>query len=198
MKRLAVGLLFVLAVVWAIISVIVEVEGEYRFETLKGGAGKGRALVLFHPSRDAHFSDDLSLAFSEGLMAVGFDVDRATLTSETPARPEGYAIVAVVSNTYYWTPDLPTLRYLRRARLQGIAAVGLIGGAGSTGRSQRVLDMALRSTGATVMQTRSFWLWLPNDETRMQEANREVALSLARQFGTESGERVLAGTTRAP
>lgn len=99
MKRLAVGLLFVLAVVWAIISVIVEVEGEYRFETLKGGAGKGRALVLFHPSRDAHFSDDLSLAFSEGLMAVGFDVDRATLTSETPARPEGYAIVAVVSNT---------------------------------------------------------------------------------------------------
>ena len=198
MKRPALGLLLVLAAVWAVISVIVELEGEYRFETLKGGAGKGRALVLFHPSRDAHFSDDLSLAFAEGLMAAGFDVDRATLTSETPARPEAYNLIAVVSNTYYWTPDLPTLRYLRRARLQGIAAAGLIGGAGSTGRSQRVLDLALRGTGATVIETRSFWLWRPNDETRARESNREVALSLARQFGTESAKRVLAGTTPAP
>ena len=123
-------------------------------------------------------------------MKAGFQVDRATLTSATLARPEGYALVAVVTNTYYWTPDLPTLRYLRRAHLQGIAVVGLVAGAGSTGHSQRVLERALLRAGATVLQTRSFWLWRPNDESRPNEPNRQVALDLARQLGTHSGEDV--------
>ena len=192
MKRIALVLALTLAAALAIVSVIVEVEGEYRHELL-GGGGKGRALVLFHPSRDAHFSDDLSLAFSEGLREAGFAVERATLTSETPSRPEGYVLIGVVSNTYYWTPDLPTLRYLKRARLEGVAVVGLIGGAGSTGRSERVLHEALRRTGARVIQTRSFWLWRPNDESRGSESNRHVALQMAKQLGTESAHVVLAG-----
>ena len=198
MKRIAVGLGSALALGLAILSIVVERESQYVLEALGGGSGKGRALVLYHPSRDARFSDDLSLAFAQGLMAAGFTVDRATLTSKTPPHPEGYAVIGVVSNTYYWTPDLPTLHYLRRARLDGTALVGLIGGAGSTGRAQRVLDQALRATGGTVLQTRSFWLWRPNDEARPDEANRQVALDLAKQLGIESGARALASATPTP
>jgi hypothetical protein len=147
--------------------------------------------VLFHPSRDAHFSDDLSSAVASGLIAAGFSVDRATLTRSTPGAPKRYALIAVVSDTYWWSPDIPTLRYLGRARFDGIHAIGLIGGAGSTARSQRILDKALRDTGATVIETRSFWLWRPNDKARMKEPNREVALSQAKQFGEASGRVVL-------
>lgn len=192
MKRIILGLAGFLALAWVVIPVIVEREGTPRLEQLGGGTGKGRALVLYHPSRDAHFSDELSLAFAEGLMAAGFAVDRVTLTSATPARPEGYAIVGVVSNTYYWMPDLPTMHYLKRSRMEGLPVVGLIGGAGSTGRSHRVLEAALRRTGATVLRVQSFWLWRPNDETRLTEPNRQVALDRARQLGSVSGARVLA------
>lgn len=114
-------------------------------------------------------------------------MDRATLTRSTPGAPKRYALIAVVSDTYWWSPDIPTLRYLGRARFD----VGLIGGAGSTARSQRILDKALRDTGATVIETRSFWLWRPNDKARMKEPNREVALSQAKQFGEASGRVVL-------
>ena len=174
-----------------VVSIAVELEADDVQQAL-GPPGRAKALVLFHPSRDARFSDDLSLAFAQGLQAGGMGVDRATLTQHAPASAQGYALVAVVSNTYYWTPDLPTLRYLGRARLDGVPAVGLIGGAGATGRSQRLLDEALRGSGAKVLQTRSFWLLRPNDETRMNEPNRAVALDIARRWGTETAQTLLA------
>lgn len=195
MKMMVIVIGLVLLSSLIVVSVIVEIEGDYTLQVL-GGAGKVRALILFHPSRDAHFSDDLSIALADGLKAAGFAVERATLTSKTPAEPKGYALIGVVSNTFYSTPDLPTLRYLDRARLEGIPVVGLIGGAGSTGRSQRILDEALRKTGANVIRTRSFWLWRPNDESRLNEPNRDVALQLAKQFGLDSQKTVLAAETK--
>jgi hypothetical protein len=197
LKRIALVLVLVLLAGWIGISVIVELDGAYIHEEL-GGGSRGRALVLFHPSRDAHFSDDISMALVEGFKAAGLTVERATLTRETPAHPAGYAIIGVVSNTYYWTPDLPTLRYLERARLDGVQVIGVIGGAGSTGRSQRLLDEALRRTGATVLQTRSFWLWRPNDESRIDQPNRGVALQLAREFGLQSATTAMADVPVAP
>jgi hypothetical protein len=193
MKRLLLGLALILVVACVGISIWVELEGPYVFETVGGTAVEGRALVLYHPSREAHFSDDLSLAFANGLMSEGFSVDRATLTAATSAHPEGYALIAIVSNTYYWTPDRPTLRYLARAHLGGVAVIGLLGGAGSTSRAQRVLQAALNHTGATVLGVESFWLYRPNDAARPSEPNRAVALDRAQQLGKTTGARVLAG-----
>ncbi|MFO1425553.1 MAG: hypothetical protein U1F11_00985 [Steroidobacteraceae bacterium] len=91
-------------------------------------------------------------------------------------------LLVVVSNTYWWTPDLPTLRYLARARLPGIATLGVIGGAGSTDRSRRMLEEALRRTGASVRGVQAYWLLRPNDEARLAESNRGVALQMAREW----------------
>ena len=190
----------------AVLSVAVQSESIYTLRNL-GGEGQGRALVLFHPSRDAHFTDDLSMAFSDGLKDAGLAVDLATLTASTPGDPspgdptpgdptpgdlKRYALIGVVSNTYYWTPDLPTLRYLGRAKLDSSLVVGLMCGAGSTTRSESILKEALRKTGARRVETRSFWLWRPNDRNRMSEPNRDVALRRARQLGAEMGRTVLA------
>ena len=175
----------------AIVSVVVEREAEYTLQSL-GGDGGFKALILYHPSRDAHFTDDLSMAVAEGLKAAGYSVDRATLTSVTPARPKGYRLLVVVSNTFFWTPDLPTLRYLERARLDRVRTVGVIAGAGATSRSQRVLERALSDSGAALIGMRSFWTAKPNDAHRLSEPNREVALQLARQLGFEAGTAELA------
>jgi hypothetical protein len=123
MKRIALVLTVLVVGSWAAVSVAVEMEGAYVLEDL-GGAGPVKALVLYHPSRDARFSDDLSFALAQGLKDAGFKVERATLTRSTPPRPTGYTFIGVVSNTYYWTPDLPTLHYLQRARLDGISVLG--------------------------------------------------------------------------
>jgi hypothetical protein len=172
-----------------VVTVVVERESSYQLETL-GGDGPTRALVLYHPSRDAHFSEEISLAFAEGLKDAGLLVDRATMTKQTPTRPHGYALVAVVSNTFWSTPDLPTLRYLKRSDLSGLPAVGLICGSGSTARSQQILGATLSNAGATMLGTRSFWIMRPNDEARMSEPNRAVAQDMARNFGSEIGAKI--------
>ncbi len=169
------------------LTLMVEIESNYKHEILSDGAAD-RALILFHPGRDAHFSDDLSTSLAQGFKAAGFSVHRASVTSDTPSVFEGYALIAVVSNTYWWTPDLPTLRYLKRARFDGVNVIGVIGGGGATERSQRILDEALHKTGANVLRTRSFWLWRPNDATRINEPNKLVALQLAEAFGVESAK----------
>jgi hypothetical protein len=107
MKRVLVSIVVLMLAVIVIVTALVESEVRYRHERI-GGAGPARALVLFHPSREAHFSDDLSLAVARGLIAAGIAVDRATLSDRTPRAPTGYALIAVVSNTYWWTPDRPT------------------------------------------------------------------------------------------
>lgn len=187
----------VVVALWVALSVVVELDGRAMEETLNEGTN-GRALVLFHPSLDARFADDLSLAVAEGFQSAGFTVRRATLTSQVADRPQGLAIVAVVSNTYYWTPDLPTLRYLRRAHLDATEVIGLIGGAGSTGRSERVLNEALRRAGGQHVETRSFWLARPNDETRPDVSNREVALDRARQFALARARSVAVNLSTTP
>ncbi len=190
MRRILLAIAFVVVLCIALTTIIVERESEYAVETFSA-SGKLRALVLYHPSRDAHFSDDLSLALARGLAAAGFAVDRATFTSQTPPNPGQYAVVGLVSNTYFWTPDRPTLHYLERARLQGVAAIGIMGGAGATGRSERLLREAIAATGARVLQTRSFWLLRPNDESRMDDPNRQVAMDEATRLGRDLGGRVL-------
>jgi hypothetical protein len=175
----------------AIVTVAVEQEADYTLQLL-GGKGEPKALILYHPSRDAHFTDDLSLAVADGLNAAGYSVDRATLNGATPDQPKGYRLLVVVSNTYFWTPDLPTLTYLKRARLDHLPTLGVIAGAGATVRSQQMLERALSGSGATLVGVRAFWTARPNDQHRTNEPNREVALQLARQLGLAAGTRELA------
>jgi len=174
-----------LAVVVLVATLLVEREADYVHDYL-GGCGPSRALVLYHPSREAHFADELSVAVARGLRRGGLAVERATLTSQTPADPAGYVLIAVVSNTYFWTPDRPTRDYLKRAKLDGTPAIGLMAGAGATGRAERLLREALLGTGAGSVDTRSFWLWRPNDEGRTRESNRAVALDEAERFAFEA------------
>jgi hypothetical protein len=190
MKRIAIVIILLLVVSLIALTLFVEAEAPYKTESL-GGEGSLRALILFHPSREARFGDDLSLALAEGLKSTGLTVQRSTMTRDTPQEPKEFALIAVVSNTYWWAPDLPTQNYLARARLEGIPAIGLIGGAGATERSQRVLEEGLRATGAKMIQSRSFWLFRPNDEARIKEPNRAVAMEMAKQFGVDTGRAVI-------
>ncbi len=190
-KMIVLAIIGILLCGVAIVTIFVEREGSYTLRSL-GGGGDPKALILYHPSRDAHFTDDLALAIADGLQSAGYSVDLATLTSVTPGQPTGYSLLVVVSNTYYWTPDLPTLQYLKRARLGGIPTLGVIAGAGATTRSQQILKRSLSGSGAAVIGMRAYWIARPNDMQRSTEPNRQVAEQLARQLGIAAGTGNLA------
>ena len=190
MVRVMLVLVVAAVLVLLVLTLVVQTGSAYRLRPL-GGTGDVRALVLVHPSRDSGFSDELAQAVARGLIEAGLRVDLATLTDATPARPQGYALLVVVSNTYWWAPDRPTRRYLARARWNGLPAIGLMAGAGATQRSQRLLDRALNATGARVVTVEPFWIWRPKDEQRTDQPNRAVAADRARRLGAAGAAMVL-------
>ncbi len=175
----------------AAVSVWVQWTAAPRTDDL-GGPGPARALVLYHPSRDAGFSDELSLALAEGLRDAGLHVTRMTTTEAAPARPEGYALVAVVANTFWLAPDRPTRRWLERARLDGLPVLGVIAGAGSTDRAQRLLETDLRSAGAASVQVRPAWISRPNGDVESAVPNRVIAAQQVRAFGAAGAQAAIA------
>ncbi|RVQ69592.1 hypothetical protein EKN06_05360 [Croceicoccus ponticola] len=184
---LAIVVLIVIAVAGVVFWV--QTEAPFHREHISQGSGK-RALILYHPSRDAHFSDDLTMALARGFAEADFPVDRWTMTSRTPSKPKGYAIVAVVSNTFFSAPDWPTLRYLKRARLEDQNVIAIMAGGGKTERAEQKLGFALERTGAHVLDLRPLWTTRPNEPGSEGPANRQVAMKIARSMAREAGQLV--------
>jgi hypothetical protein len=187
--------LFALGVVAiAGITIWVQREAPHKRETLYEGKAQ-KALVLYHPSRDAHFSEDVSIAVAKGFHDIGMSVDRETMTEATAAAHRGYAFLAVITNTYYGSPDRPTLRYLERARFGNTPTIGLTLGSGTTDRAQRILNEKLRRASTNTIDVRSFWISRPNDENRLQEPNRAVAVEMARTWAKQVALNIVSKTS---
>lgn len=177
----------------AIGSVTVWVQREAPFQQDKlVTKGRGRALILYHPSRDAHFSDDVSLALARGFEEAGYRVDRWTMTAQTPRRPEDFAVMAIVSNTYFWAPDWPTQRYLARADLSGMNVIAVIGGAGNTQRAQGALARDIVRSGAKLISIRALWTSRPNQPGIRKEVNHQAAMALAHWMALDAGTKLSA------
>lgn len=191
-SRMYTGFLFlgVVVVFLATIASYVQTESDYSTQVYADDRFK-RALVLYHPSRDARFSDELSLAFTGGLLTAGFTVERATISSDTPVSMMGYDIVAIVSNTYFWQPDMPTKRYLSRVDFNGVKAVGLVAGAGSTTRAARLLQEWMKRSNADLLSVKEFWILRPNNESPTNKSNWEVAMDKAYTLGVMTADSIL-------
>ena len=59
-------------------------------------------------------------------------------------------------------------------------------GSGSTTRSKRLLEAALREKGTRLLASETYWLLRPNDESRMEEPNVQVALEKTRRLALEA------------
>ncbi len=188
-KWIILGLIAVAVISLIGVMIWVEREAPDQSEILARG-NKGKALILYHPSRDAHFSDDLTVAMAHGFRDAGMATERRTMTSTTPAKPQGFTVVAVVSNTFFFRPDWPTMRYLERADLQGIPVIAIMAGGGSTTQSQTKLYKALKHANADLQGVKSLWTSRPNDPTKPADNNRKVAEDIARKFAFDLAVRL--------
>ena len=191
LKWIVLGLVVIALVSIVTVTIYVEREAPFHKEELARGTS-GKVLILYHPSRDAQFSDELTVALARGFEDAKLSVERRTMTGSTPATAEEFDAIAVVSNTFYGQPDWPTTRYLKRARFEGIPTIGIMAGSGSTERAQVELTDGLRSAGADLRGVHSLWIARPNDPARQGEDNRRVAGSMARKFAFELGQQVAA------
>lgn len=192
-KWIVLGLVVIVIVAVVAITIYVEREAPFEQDRLAEGTA-GKALILYHPSRDAHFADELTNSLARGFADRNLGVERWTMTGETPPHPEGFAVIAVVSNTFYQGPDWPTARYLARAEFKGTPVIAIMAGSGSTERAQLALGNAIDRTGARVLAVRSLWITRSNEPSQPTADNRQAAMMIARKLaGDAAGQAIAAG-----
>ncbi len=150
------------------------------------GAGP-RALILFNPDPLYDLDRQVGTAFAEGLQARGWEVRLATLGAGPGRSETDYELYVFCANTYNWAPDWPSVRFIGQAEwLEGRPVVAITLGSGSTYRSKRLLEEALAERGARILVSKTYWLMRPNDESRMQDSNIEVACEMARALAQDA------------
>lgn len=180
-KWIVLGIIIIAIAAVAGITLFVEWEAPFRSERLVK-RGSHKALILYHPSRDAHFSEELTLALAQGFEGNGLSVERWTMSRAAPARPVGFDIIAVVTNTFFGHPDWPTMRYLKRADFKNVPVIAIVAGGGGTERARRTIEKVLDKTGGDVREIRELWISRPNELGKTgvhADTNRALAAAIA-------------------
>ena len=112
-------------------------------------------------------------------------VASAEAAAETAAR-QPIDLYVFCANTYNFRPDWAVSKFIRKqVDLAGKSVVAITLGSGTTGASQNVLETLIRDKKARLLDSRSLWLLRPNDESRMQESNVVVSVSMAYAWGED-------------
>jgi hypothetical protein len=185
LKWILLALVALLLAAWAGISVLVQIPRSSPLESL-GQGFRGRALILWHRNPIDPFLENVTRAFADGLANRGWTVERTTYHASLAFDPGRYDLIVIATNTFNWSPDFPTKRFLAGTKaLSGTPVVAIVTGFGSTGRAERITRELLEASGARVLDVRPFWEMRPNDESHMDRPNREAAFDLARRWGQE-------------
>ncbi|MDT8781545.1 MAG: hypothetical protein IAX22_02710 [Candidatus Bathyarchaeota archaeon] len=147
---------------------------------IKNPQGNKTALILYHPGLSA-FSHDVAYAFAEGLISNGWRVEITTPSIQAPTELSNYSILVVLSNTYAWSPDMPTSRHLERiGNLNQIQTVLITLGAGSAQEARQAIEDKIETSNGKIIDSMLLYSMAPNEGNKNAV---EIAKEAARQIG---------------
>ncbi|HAZ11224.1 MAG: hypothetical protein A2X86_08370 [Bdellovibrionales bacterium GWA2_49_15] len=187
-KAIAISIIGIIVLTIVILSILVELEAPPQKEILYSGGAK-RALIVFHPSWKYHFQEDLTAAFARGLNSQGWSVDRITTSFKMLSDFNTYDMYIFGTNTYYWSPDLPTKRFLTDINLFQKPAVAIVSGPGYTERAEETMKELLDKANASIVTIHAFSLFRPSEKSLMPDFNHLSSVDTAFLLGQESGKR---------
>lgn len=180
-----------LLLAWLILTLWIEQEGSKRNLELGATVNGKIVLVVYDPDPFYNFDQQLCEAFALTLVDQGWKVVVSTVSAAKELKNSQYNLYVLCANTYNWSPDWAIANYIKTtAPIEQRKVVAITVGAGSTGRSQREFETLIRSKGAILIDSRSFWLWRPNDEALLQESNVILALNLVQDWAEEIAIRI--------
>ncbi len=178
-----------IAILWSILTLFAEASGEKKIKEITGVNSSKTALVVYNPDPFANLDEQVCESFAQNLADRGWDVTIATVKAVRAQKSSNFDLYTFCANTYNWTPDGPLKIYIdKHESLAGKPVVAITLGGGSTMRSKRVLEQKIKAKNAVLLASETYWLWRPNDESRMDESNVKVAVDMAAKLGKEVHE----------
>lgn len=149
-----------------------------------------RALILYNPDPYYNFDEQVCKNFAAGLKSKNIS-STIISTKNFEANKGDFDLYVLCANTYNFAPDRGIQNVIKNEldlNEKNIIAITL--GAGTTNRAQNILDRLVTEKGGTLLDSKSFWLLRPNDDSRSKEDNIAVANDMALQFGKATAEKL--------
>ena len=177
--------IFILAV-WTILTFWAAAKGNTQKWEVGNPAFLRKALIIYDPDPFYNLDEQVCRSFAEGLSENGIYVTIATVAAMNDGRDRDYDLYIFCANTYNWRPDWAVSGFIKKdVVLKDKPVVAITLGAGSTRASQRALEKIIREKEARLLDSRSFWLLKPNDESRSEENNIKVAVNMVYVWSQE-------------
>ena len=176
---------------WVILTLWAQINGPNFVERLETEDGACQALVVYDPDPIYNLDEQVCRAYALGLNEGGWQVVIASVNAARtlPGKFDHYAFCA---NTYNWAPDLSICNFIEnRTDLFQKPVLAITLGSGSTARAQRILEQKIVKKQAELVNSVSYWLLRPNDESRLDESNVEVAKDMAYNLGKKTAKDLL-------
>jgi len=156
----------------------------------------GTALVVYHPGR-SDFQSRVFSGFVDGLVSNGWRVESTTPSAQTPTDLSSFDLLVLGGPTYWFSPNRPVRRYLKRlGDLEGQPTVTIITALGAGDRSASIMQKQVREANGNLVKALLLYKMRPNDDDNFVdgEQNQALAVEMVLQAALEipppSGERL--------
>lgn len=178
---------------WTALTLWAESAGPKRSWKLGNQAAKKRALIVYDPDPFYNLDEQVCRSFGQALADNGMQVTVATVKAVGDSPNQPIDLYVFCANTYNWAPDWSVRNFIQtHGPLSGKSVVAITVGSGGTASAQAALEKLLLDRKARLLDSRPLWLLKPNDESRGQESNVAVAVSMAYAWGAEIARHVMA------
>jgi hypothetical protein len=180
----------IILIIWLLLSIWAEAEGP-AVEKQSGNATTPRkALIVYDADPFYNLDEQVCTAFAEALAQNGFYCNVATVAA-AKNNSATYQLYVLCANTYNWAPDRAVQGFIKSKKMpEGASVVAITLGSGSTESSKRKLERLITNHNYKLLDSKTFWLLRPNDETRMDEKNTKVALDLVKQWAKQIAQQI--------
>ena len=177
----------IVSIGWTTLTVYVETAGPSKQWTFQSENAKRNAIVVFDPDPFYNLDEQVCMSFGKALSENGFRVQVATVAAAEQFKSSEFDLIVYCANTYNWRPDWSITSYIHNSEKihSGKKCVAITLGAGSTGSSQKHFEEVITNAGGKLIGSYSLWLWRPNDESKMENPNVEVAVAMAYDWGKQ-------------
>lgn len=170
---------------WGVLTIWAEMLGAEKYWTFSPAGAEQSALIVYDPDPFYNLDEQVCKAFAEALEKENIYATVATVSALKKRDMPGQDLYVFCANTYNWRPDWAVSGYIKKSDLKNKKVVAITLGSGSTKAAKKALEKILINKEADLIGSRTFWLMRPNDESRMEEGNVEIAVDMVGDWVVE-------------
>lgn len=184
--RISIIIVISLFLIWIAITIWVQSEGGKCIQHFGSTEAVKKALIVYDPDPFYNFDQQLCETFGRTLASDNWYTTVATVKAAKEINISSFDLYVFCANTYNWEPDWSIEKFIiRNGSLYKKKVVAVTLGAGLTERSKHTLEVLIRGKGSILVDSKSFWLYKPNDASRKNESNVKVAKELVQKWVIE-------------